>query len=77
MDQSERIANLEAEVAALHLFVISLTNGIGGGSTQEEFDSEFCVLQFDLLDAHLSASAERLDDAYSAIKYRTTRHLVR
>jgi hypothetical protein len=77
MDQDTRIAKLEAEVAALHLFVIAIVNSVDGGVTSQEFDSEFSILHRDLREAGLPGSAERLDAAYTAICHKSTGHLVR
>jgi hypothetical protein len=77
MDQDTRIANLEAEVAALHLFVIALTNGVTAGNTRRDFDSAYGVLRADLILAGFLESAKRLDTAVDAINNRSTSHLVR
>jgi hypothetical protein len=78
MDQDTRIANLEAEVAALHLFVIAVLDGLTDlGSTPLDFHSRYVALRERLLEASLPKSAERLDEAVESIDSRSTVHLIR
>jgi hypothetical protein len=78
MDQDTRIANLEAEVAALHLFAIAVLDGLKDlGHTSLEFRRVYDALRERLVEASLPESAERLDEAVEAINSRSTVHLIR
>jgi hypothetical protein len=78
MDQDTRIANLEAEVAALHLFVVAALDGLKDlGNTSLEFHNGYETLRERLLEASLPKSAELLDDAVEAMNNRSTVHLIR
>ena len=77
MDQDTRIAKLEAEVAALHLFVISLRATGTGGEHQKEFEGNAGALENALIGAGKQGSAERLQEAVGAINGHSITHLVR
>ena len=77
MTLEQRIAQLEAEVAALHLFIISFTASKSSGETQQEFDSQAGALQIELIKASKLASVDRLKESVDAINGRTISHLVR
>jgi hypothetical protein len=77
MTLEQRIAQLEAEVAALHLFIISFTASKDSAGTQKEFDSQAGALQNALQKSGMLASADRVHEAVNAVTGRNITHLVR
>jgi hypothetical protein len=76
----DEIKKLQSEVAALHMFVISLLDALPedvAAIAHREFTSNYGAVRAGLVDAGLNDSATRLDEAVEALNGRSVFHLRR